>query len=132
MSAYLSSLATHPAMSRRAHPERIFQARRDAIRNRLTDSGMSVETAERWCDAWVLEATGLGLPRDGAYWQAGWDWIVEERVRARCRLAATDKRLIRCTHGSGPPGAACRGTVSYSTAGAQWIAAERAARRPGW
>ena len=50
-------------MSRRADPERIFQARRDAIRNTLTGSGMPLETAERWCDAWELEATGRGLPR---------------------------------------------------------------------
>jgi len=30
---------------------------------------MSVEEAERWCDAWELEAAGLGLPKDGNYWQ---------------------------------------------------------------
>ena len=51
-------------MARRADPERIFQARRDAIRNTLTGSGMSLETAERWCDAWEIEAAGRGLPRD--------------------------------------------------------------------
>ena len=52
-------------MARRADPARIFQARRAAIRNTLTGSGMLLETAERWLDAWVLEATGRGLPRDG-------------------------------------------------------------------
>ena len=35
-------------MSRRADPERIFQARRDAIRNTLTGSGMTLEAAERY------------------------------------------------------------------------------------
>jgi hypothetical protein len=54
-------------MSRRADPARIFQARRDAVRNTLTGTGMPLETAERWCDAWVLEATGRGLPHDAAY-----------------------------------------------------------------
>jgi hypothetical protein len=39
-------------MSRRVDPERIFQARRDAIRNTLTGSGMTLEAAERYCDAW--------------------------------------------------------------------------------
>ena len=40
-----------PAMSRRSNPERSFQARRDALRNTLTGAGMSLETAEQWCDA---------------------------------------------------------------------------------
>ncbi len=40
---------------------------------------MQPETADRWLDAWVLEATGRELPKDGAYWQAGWDWIAAER-----------------------------------------------------
>ena len=67
-------------MARRADPERIFQARRDAIRNTLTGSGMSLETAERRCDAWEIEAAGRGLPRDGAYWQLGSEWIAAERA----------------------------------------------------
>ena len=70
-------------MARRADPERIFQARRDAIRNTLTGSGMSLETAERWCDAWELEAAGRGLPRDGSYWQVGSEWIAAERAARR-------------------------------------------------
>jgi hypothetical protein len=44
---------------------------------------MQPETADRWLDAWVLEATGRGLPRDSAYWQTGWDGIAEERERRR-------------------------------------------------
>ena len=39
------------AMTRRADPERIHQARRDAIRNRLISSGKDPDVAERWCDA---------------------------------------------------------------------------------
>jgi hypothetical protein len=70
-------------MTRRADPERVFQARRAAIRNTLTGSGMALETAERWCDAWELEATGRGLARDGAYWTAGAEWIATERAARR-------------------------------------------------
>ncbi len=58
-------------MPRRADPERIFEARRAGVRARLTGTGMPLETAERWCDSWELEAAGRGLPRDGAYWQEG-------------------------------------------------------------
>jgi hypothetical protein len=38
-------------MTRRADPERIFQARRAAVRYSLLDTGMSLETANRCCDA---------------------------------------------------------------------------------
>jgi hypothetical protein len=38
-------------MTRRADPERIFQARRAAVRYALMDTGMSLETANRCCDA---------------------------------------------------------------------------------
>ena len=67
-------------MSRRSDAERIFQARRDAIRNTLTGSGVPLETAERWCDAWELEAAGRGLPCDVAYWRDGATWIAAERA----------------------------------------------------
>jgi hypothetical protein len=70
-------------MSRRADPERIFEAWRIAIRNRLTGSGMDEATADRWCDGWESEASGRGLPRDGDYWQIGAEWIAEERAARR-------------------------------------------------
>ena len=70
-------------MTRSAHPERILQARRDAIRSTLTGSGMSLDAAERWCDALELEAAGRGLPRDGAYWTAAAKWIATERKARR-------------------------------------------------
>jgi hypothetical protein len=55
--------------------ERIHQARRAAIRNRLIGSGKDPGIAERWCDAWEAEAALRGLARDGDYWEAGRLWI---------------------------------------------------------
>ena len=55
---------------------RIHQARRAAIRNRLIgNTGLDLEVAERWCDAWEAEAALRGLTRDGDYWDAGKLWI---------------------------------------------------------
>jgi hypothetical protein len=45
-------------MARRADPERIHRARRVAVRNGLTDSGMSLEDAERWCNGWERRRPG--------------------------------------------------------------------------
>ena len=69
-------------MTRRVDPERIFEAQKAGVRARLTGTG-TPETADRWLDAWVLEATGCGLARDGGYWQAAWDWILAERAVRR-------------------------------------------------
>lgn len=44
---------------------------------------MDEAAADRWCDASDIEATGFGLPRDGAYWQAGAEWIAAERAARR-------------------------------------------------
>jgi hypothetical protein len=49
----------------------------------LTGSGTSLETAERRCDSWQIEAAGLGLDRYGAYRQAGTEWITAERTARR-------------------------------------------------
>jgi hypothetical protein len=47
-------------MARRADPERIHQARRAAVRNGLTDYGVPLKEAERWCDAWELGRPAVG------------------------------------------------------------------------
>jgi hypothetical protein len=44
---------------------------------------MQPETADRWLDAWVLEATGRDLPRNGRCWDAAWGWIAAERKARR-------------------------------------------------
>ena len=74
------TITTSPAES---NPERLFEAQRAGVRARLTETGMQPETADRWLDALVLEATGLGLPKDGAYRHTGWDWIAQERAARR-------------------------------------------------
>jgi hypothetical protein len=55
--------------------ERINQARRAAIRNRLISSGKDPAVAERWCDAWEAEAALQGLEQGSDYWDAGKVWI---------------------------------------------------------
>jgi hypothetical protein len=71
-------------MSRRSTPERIDQARRAATRNRLIADRLSASTADAWIAAWEAQAAHDGLERGSAYWQAGWDWIAEQR-RSRVR-----------------------------------------------
>jgi hypothetical protein len=71
-------------MARRADPERIFIARRMAIRNTLTDEGMSPELAETCCHAWEAHAEELGLDRlTSEYWTLGSAWIHEQRMRRK-------------------------------------------------
>jgi hypothetical protein len=64
--------------------ERINQARRAAIRNRLISSGRDPAVAERWCDAWEAEAALRGLERGSDYWDAGKVWI-DSQCAARKR-----------------------------------------------
>jgi len=47
------------------------------------DHGMDESTANRWCDAWEIEAAGRAMARDATYWQAGADWIAAERAARR-------------------------------------------------
>jgi hypothetical protein len=70
-------------VARRADPERIHQARRAAVRNSLTDYGMSLGDAERWCDSWEAEAARRELPKDRDYWTVGSAWIAEQRAARR-------------------------------------------------
>ena len=72
-------------MSRRADPERIHLARRDAIRNHIMQTrGLDVDVAERWCNAWEAEAALQGLERGSAFWDAGKAWI-DSQCAARKR-----------------------------------------------
>ena len=66
-------------MSRRPTPERIDQARRAATRSRLIGQGTTEATAKAWINAWEAWAATDCLRRGAAYWDAGLDWIAEQR-----------------------------------------------------
>ena len=70
---------------RRADPTRIWEARRAAVRNRLTDDErVSGALAERWLCAWDAEAGRRGIDRlDPDYWRDGTGWIDAERTTRR-------------------------------------------------
>ena len=71
-------------MARRADPERIFTARRMAVRNTLASEGMSVDTAEAWLIAWQGEGARLELDRMGSeYWTLGLAWVHEQPMRRK-------------------------------------------------
>jgi hypothetical protein len=75
-------------LTRRADPERIYQARRDAVRNRLTDEHrMPPELADQWLRAWEVEAADRGLERLRAeYWDGASEWVVEQRSARKAPL----------------------------------------------
>ena len=68
-------------MSRRSTPERLDQARCAATRQRLIGQGVTGATTDAWIAAWEAQADQGGLPRDGRYWERGWEWIAAERER---------------------------------------------------
>jgi len=63
-----------------AKDAQVFQARRAACRDTLTDGGVALDHAERWCDAWELEAALHGIGRSAEYWQDGKRWIDAQRA----------------------------------------------------
>jgi hypothetical protein len=67
---------------RRADPERLYEARRAAIRNSLTDEHrMPPDLAEQWIRAWEVEATDRGIERfTAAFWEGALEWIGERRA----------------------------------------------------
>jgi hypothetical protein len=63
-------------MSRRGDSQRIYQAGRAAIRNRLLSDGLSPERTEYWLTAWELEASIRQMATTGD-WTVGDAWIAE-------------------------------------------------------
>jgi hypothetical protein len=62
----------------------------------LQGSGMTLETADSWLDAWVLEATSRDLPRVGAYWPMLEGTAARmDAVLTRHRRASGDWRVVR-------------------------------------
>lgn len=66
-------------MSRRSTPERIYQANRTGILRRLTLAGELPHRAEALVAAWEAQTAQDGLPRDGRWWDAAWEWIAAQR-----------------------------------------------------
>lgn len=67
-------------MSRRPDHDRIIQARRDAIRNRLIGDELLPEQADRWLSAWAEKA---GDPETAEDFDAAYEWIVSELAGGR-------------------------------------------------
>jgi len=65
-------------MARRSTPERLYQARRDGIRNRLIGDGELPDGAEALVSAWEAATAEQGVKRD---WSPAWDWIDQKRRR---------------------------------------------------
>lgn len=62
-------------------PDRVTA--RTSVMRELVDSGMAIETAERWCAAWEAEAERQGVRRTSPYfWDAGRGWIDAQRTFA--------------------------------------------------
>lgn len=63
--------------------ERIHEARRMGLRNRMRDDwGMPETAAGALLDAWEREAVARGLTRsDPAWWATGEAWMEEQRPR---------------------------------------------------
>jgi hypothetical protein len=68
------------AMIRRAVPLHIDETRHNALRDRLIESGLSDDMAERWLAAWEAEAARRGLDRGAVYSEQGERWIAEQRT----------------------------------------------------
>jgi len=67
-------------MARRADPERIHDARREANLTRLVgQDGEFPDRARALIARWEAIADAEGRPHDQAFWQAGRDWIAAQR-----------------------------------------------------
>jgi hypothetical protein len=64
----------------RRSPERIYEARRAALLNRLRSDGLSDSAAEEWVGAWETAASSTERDRP-AFWIEAERWIVERRAR---------------------------------------------------
>lgn len=72
-------------MSRRADPERIYQARRSAVFRKLTATGAIDELdAQHWIAAWERSPQAELADRlTPEFWEAGELWILSSRLARR-------------------------------------------------
>jgi len=66
-------------MARRRDPARIDDAQREGTRQRLLGTGMLPQRVDELLAAWEVAPASQGLPRDGRYWDAAFDWIAAQR-----------------------------------------------------
>jgi hypothetical protein len=68
---------------RRADPERNYQGQRAGIFAPRLTQGERVDEldAEHWISRWEREAEARGIAHGRAFWNAGWDWIVDRCKR---------------------------------------------------
>jgi hypothetical protein len=86
LSSDLSQDLTYPCqMARRADPERLYEAHRAGLFQRLISGGrLSGDRAQRWLVDWEAEAARRGLDRrTGNWWSPAWEWIAEQRGPTR-------------------------------------------------
>lgn len=69
------------AMARRPDPERLYEAHRAGLFQRLVHGArLSENKAEQSLTAWEAEAALRGLDRRSElFWRPAWDWIAEQR-----------------------------------------------------
>jgi hypothetical protein len=62
-----------------SRPARILAAHREGTRQRLLRTGMLVERVDELMAAWEVAPASQELPRDGRYWDAGFEWVTAQR-----------------------------------------------------
>jgi hypothetical protein len=79
MTGLLSPFTSHSTAMRRRNAQRIFEAQRTGLRNRLRDERhVSHDKADQLLDGWAAEAAARELTRDDPrYWSEGWAWLVD-------------------------------------------------------
>src|SRR4029079_14250909 len=92
---------------RRSTPDRLYQAGRAGTVRRLTLEGELPDRAEALVAASEARAADDGFERDGRWWDAGRQWIVESALAGGPRHAAASvssgSSRIRREGGYGPP-----------------------------
>ena len=66
-------------MARRSTPDRISAAHREGTRQRLLRIGTLPDRVDELMAAWEVAPASQELPRDGRYWDAGFEWVAAQR-----------------------------------------------------
>jgi hypothetical protein len=66
-------------MAGRADPARIEAAQREGVRQRPMGTGMLPQRVDELLAAWEAAPPSQGIPRDGHYWEAAYQWVAAQR-----------------------------------------------------